>query len=205
MAWPKWIILPYLLLSFIPPTQSKNTGPSIKVSSSFDFQPLKQAPPIVPEDHIFYSNHQKNFSWQDPTLQERLWHGRSPPDDTHATKGKGLAKRAPTTVVGDAVFKLPSCLGCMRAQLGDTVASLDTLTRVFLQGQILIPAPQLQGRCVFYTGVQDFSDFAKRAFLPGAKEHPNLSKLATDWACANNKVTIWVSLNQVSRLQETLK
>ena len=110
---------------------------------------------------------------------------------------KSTRKTSSNTVVGDAVFKLPSCLGCMRAALLDQTASLDSLTRVFLQQQILIPTAQLQSRCVFYTGVQDHSDYLKRLALwdtaSGTFEHPNLSKLATDWACRSNKVTILVS------------
>jgi hypothetical protein len=193
MAWLKWKILPFVLLLSITPIQSKNIGPSVQVSSSFEFDQERSGAPQVPADHVFFANYQKNFSWHDDALLERLWHGLRPND----TEKKALAKRAPTTVVGDAVFKLPSCLGCMRAALLDQTASLDSLTRVFLQQQILIPTAQLQNRCVFYTGVQDHSDYLKRLALwntaSGTFEHPNLSKLATDWACSSNKVTIWVS------------
>ena len=135
MAWLTWKILPFVLLLSITPIQSKNIGPSIQVSSSFEFDQERSGAPQVPADHVFFANYQKNFSWHDDALLERLWHGRRPND----TEKKALAKRAPTTVVGDAVFKLPSCLGCMRAALLDQTASLDSLTRVFLQQQILIP------------------------------------------------------------------
>jgi hypothetical protein len=185
--------LPFVLLLSITPIQSKNIGPSVQVSSSFEFGQERSGASQVPADHVFFANYQKNFSWHDDALLERLWHGRRPND----TEKKALAKRAPTTVVGDAVFKLPSCLGCMRAALLDQTASLDSLTRVFLQQQILILTAQLQSRCVFYTGVQDHSDYLKHLALLGTAsgtfEHPNLSKLATDWACSSNKGTIWVS------------
>lgn len=173
MTWSIWTVLPFLLLSYSTPIKCNNIGPSIDISSSFNFdqeiQEIRETYQF-PVDHPFFENHEKPFSWHD--VEAKLWQGRHP----KASKERALTKRAPTTIVGDAVFKLPSCLGCMKAQTLGTTASLDTLTRVFLQQQILIPTGQLQDRCVFYTGVQDYVDYAKRAFLPGAAEHPSKSE-----------------------------
>jgi hypothetical protein len=80
----------------------------------------------------------------------------------------------------------------MQAEAGETT-SLDSLTTTVLKAQILLPTTQLQGTCVFYTSVETPEDIAARILLGGYNLHNGLSKIATDWACANNKISIWVT------------
>jgi hypothetical protein len=153
----------------------------------------------VSESHVFYNNYQANFSWDDPRLAASL----GVPDGTSfgmrpVTKRDGnshLHKRAPGSSPNDPVFKLPSCLGCIEAQKGNTV-TLDDLTESYLRRQITKTPPQLYNKCVFYTSVPPYgggenTEHLERVALGGSHRHKGLSEIATRYACENDKFTIW--------------
>lgn len=154
---------------------------------------------LVPESHVFYNNYQANFSWEDPRLAAALG---IPEDVTPATNllgkrdGHGrLHKRTPGSGPNDPVFKLPSCLGCIEAQAGNTMG-INDLTTEWLERQMTKTNQQLYNKCVFYTSVprfwQDPIEFLARKRLGGQSKHHGLSKIASDYACSSNKFTIWV-------------
>ncbi|KAK8091451.1 hypothetical protein PG997_001812 [Apiospora hydei] len=160
----------------------------------------------VPETHIFYRNFQINYSWTDERLLQAL--GARPKRgeeaassklllDKRGSGGHALGKRSPPGgSPGNPIFKVSACLGCLQAQQG-VVTSLDDLSTEYLEQQILLTDQQMLDRCVFYTSVpsweEDRKERLKRRELGGEGQHTGLSKIATDWACRNNKVTIWVS------------
>lgn len=142
-------------------------------------------------DHVFQSNYRTNFSWEDNSLQDRLWRGKEKQRRQDSLSTGKLAKRAPTTTVLGTVIKLPSCAGCIRQSVTGEQANLNTLTPDYLKTVMLMSQSQLLDRCVFYTSVEDQSDATQRWLLGGADTHPSLSKIATDWANPQNLVTIW--------------
>jgi hypothetical protein len=99
------------------------------------------------------------------------------------------------------LFRLPSCLGCAQQYSGGTAVDLNVLTEQYLYDNTLMDEAEVYNKCVFYTSIlkdtNDQSQAKKLTWLSylGISSSPaGLSKFATDWACANGFVSIWVSL-----------
>ncbi|KAK7923666.1 hypothetical protein PG985_007737 [Apiospora marii] len=139
----------------------------------------------VSEDHIFYENYQISFSWADSSTPHEL-----------LARDGNIIKRAPGSSPDEPVFRLPSCLGCIEALNEPGKVTIDTLSTDYLERQMLTQAVDLLNKCVFYTSVprpfMDLQEWYDRRALGGADDHPGLSKIATDYACRNNLLTIWV-------------
>ncbi|KAI0806564.1 hypothetical protein GGR55DRAFT_697000 [Xylaria sp. FL0064] len=131
-------------------------------------------------EHVFYANSQTNFSWDDPELRRRL----------------RLEKRAGSPRVLGTLFKIPSCLGCARAQNGGPKGTISELTESYLEGVLLKTDAELYDTCLFYTSVlKDDNDLSAindiGPWYTGTKPPENLSKPATSYGCMNNLITIW--------------
>jgi hypothetical protein len=138
--------------------------------------------PIDPRKNRFSENINRSFSWTDPELQKRLWAGLPRPDTNLPTHQ--LEKRALGKTFGPAL-RILSCLGCA-GQSSNTAgqALLDEMTtEYFVQNMILFP-PQLVNKCVFYT--------SRTPLAIPLMGYSTLSEIATNWACQNNKISIWV-------------
>ncbi|KAI0552871.1 hypothetical protein F4679DRAFT_591134 [Xylaria curta] len=159
--------------------------------------------PLLSPEHIFYANSQTNFSWDDPGLLRRLWSGQPEmvqnegllmPIPTTTVKRR-LGKRAGSPRVLGTLFKIPSCLGCARAQNGGPKGTIDELTESYLEGVLLKTDAQLYDTCLFYTSVWGIKDQGEinniGAWYTGAKPPENLSKPATSYGCMNSLITIW--------------
>ncbi|KAK7968737.1 hypothetical protein PG988_007810 [Apiospora saccharicola] len=144
----------------------------------------------VSADHIFYENYQTSLTW----ARSSTPHDLGPSHELQARDGN-IIKRAPGSSPGDPLFKLPSCLGCLQAVNEPGKVTIDTLNTDYLERQMLTTAVDLLNKCVFYTSVprafMDIQEWFDRRALGGANEHPGLSKIATDYACRNNLLTIW--------------
>ncbi len=194
MAWmasvSKAALLYALLVCLLAvQVQGRNQAPKVNIESSVEFKaPSTQATkhPPVPEDHIFYSNYQANFTWNTPGLQRTLY------GDTTPRNGPRLGKRNPFAKVYGPAFNIPSCLGCIEADAG-IKTSLSDFSTSYFEGQLLYNNAQLKNKCLFYSAVEDLTDGLRRRFLPGADRHRGLSKVAADWACGQGMLTIWVS------------
>ncbi|KAK5628833.1 hypothetical protein RRF57_004548 [Xylaria bambusicola] len=153
--------------------------------------------PLSPQ-HAFYSNSQKNFSWDEPELQRRLWSGqpeRAPQGLRSASiEKRHIQKRAPR-VLG-TLIKIPSCLGCAPAKYNGRMGALDYLTVMFLEGVQLTTPAQLHNSCLFYTSILKDEADQKRAsqLVSFFKKRPSsLSKTATGYGCRQNPklYSIW--------------
>ncbi|GAW17401.1 hypothetical protein ANO14919_068580 [Xylariales sp. No.14919] len=152
--------------------------------------------PLSPQ-HFFYANSQKNFSWDNPGLQRRLWSGqpeRAPQGlRPTPTEKRHVQKRAPR-VLGTLV-NIPSCLGCAPAEYNGKMGTLDHLTVMFLEGVQLTTPAQLLNSCLFYTSILGTKDKDRAPQLePVLGQTPSsLSKTATAYGCKQNPklYSIW--------------
>ncbi|KAI0449629.1 hypothetical protein F5B21DRAFT_509007 [Xylaria acuta] len=177
-------------LGFMP-VLGRNTASSARNEAALEQTVGQQysdvSSPLSPQ-HVFYTNSQKNFSWDDPELQLRLWSGqpeRAPQGlRSTPTEKRHLQKRAPR-VLG-TLIKIPSCLGCAPAKYNGRMATLGSLTVMFLEGVQLTTPAQLLNSCLFYTSIlHDTEDQKKASQLVSVfKKRPtNLSKTATGYGC----------------------
>ncbi|KAI8628685.1 hypothetical protein F5Y19DRAFT_476233 [Xylariaceae sp. FL1651] len=186
-------------LGFMP-ALGRSTAPSARNGVALE-QTVGQhsdvSSPLSPQ-HIFYTNSQKNFSWDDPALQRRLWSGqpeRAPQGlKSTPTEKRHLQKRAPR-ILG-TLIKIPSCLGCAPVQYNGRVGSIDQLTVMFLESVQLTTPAQLLNSCLFYTGIlQDEEDQdAAAKLVPFFRKKPStLSMTATNYGCKQNPrlYSIW--------------
>ncbi|KAI1354382.1 hypothetical protein F5Y01DRAFT_311947 [Xylaria sp. FL0043] len=162
---------------------------------------MHSSPSLSPE-HVFYANSQANFSWDDPELRRRLWSGQPEMAQkegllmpTFTTKKQHLEKRAGSPRVLGTLFKIPSCLGCARAQNGGPKGTISELTESYLEGVLLKTDAELYNTCLFYTSVWGASDQLQITkigpWYTGTKPPVNLSKPATSYGCMNGLITIW--------------
>lgn len=194
-------------LQYGPRNFPGNKAPSLKVTRGSkpwtEKDSSQQKPNIagVPKDHVFYENYQINSSWSDPRLQAALGIPKS-----LRSRDEHLVKRTPGSKPGDPIFKLPSCVGCMKAAAGTEKVTLQTLSTDYLQRNMK-PNLNIQDTCLFYTSVpdptktlnpRDFEEWTDRYALGGQEQHGGLSKIATDYACGSNKITIWVRVANLS-------
>ncbi|KAI0857963.1 hypothetical protein F4860DRAFT_329078 [Xylaria cubensis] len=111
------------------------------------------------------------------------------------TEKRRLEKRAGSPRVLGTLFKIPSCLGCARAQNGGPKGTIGELTESYLEGVLLKTDAQLYDTCLFYTSVWDRGDMKSinqiGAWYTGTKPPENLSKPATNYGCTNSLITIW--------------
>jgi len=132
----------------------------------------------------FQQNLAKNFSWDDPLIQQRLWEGRRSHQSSLAPRILEERALSIPKIFGPAI-KLLSCLGCAKALLSNGLLSY--LTPQYLQSQMLIKdAARLTNTCVFYTSRNPIYMIFPR---------DNLSKYAAVWGCTHGLITIWVSEN----------
>jgi hypothetical protein len=140
---------------------------------------------LIEEDNFFYENLQKPFSWEDPELVEQLWRVPISQGTDQYHTGKTLKKRTPGSDV--PLIPIPSCLKC--ANIGRPhfyePYNVEWFTARALD-------KELRDKCLFYT----------RRVIPEWNPSLNngrggletgLSDKATEYACRNNRVTIWVS------------
>ena len=202
MALAREYCLFLVLFILVSLARCENKAPKVSLRGRVDY--LRRGAPSadspVPPDHVFYQNHQLDFSWTDPALQMALWRGLKTEQQLQAEFGAKVRRKrqtpgssGPTNTNPNAVFKLPSCAGCVAAASGAPPPTLQSLSVQFLQNQITYSQPQLYNGCVFYTAVVGPTDFVVRRRLGGTDVHPGLSKIASDWACSNGRKSIWVS------------
>ena len=202
MALARECCLFLVLFILVSLARCENKAPKVSLRGRVDY-PRRGAPSAdspVPPDHVFYHNHQLDFSWTDPALQMALWRGLKTEQQLQAEFGaKARRKRqspgspGPTNTNPRAVFQLPSCAGCVAAANGAPPPTLQSLSVQYLGNQIKYTPPELYNGCVFYTAVVGPTDFVVRRRLGGTDVHPGLSKIASDWACSNGRKSIWVS------------
>ncbi|KAI8945347.1 hypothetical protein F4801DRAFT_594196 [Xylaria longipes] len=202
MASSVCFLLFVLSTTDIVPVLGRSTAPSVRKEIALEQSIVQQysdmSSPLSPE-HVFYANSQTNFSWDDPGLQRRLWSGQPEmaPEGLMptSTEKRHLQKRAPPRVLG-TLFKIPSCLGCARAQTQGIKGTLAELTEMYLEMVLLKSDAELYDTCLFYTSVWDDDDRKSISMLggwfpTGNKPPDNLSKPATDYGCMKGLNTIW--------------
>ena len=204
MASTREYCLFLVLFILVSLARCENKAPKVSLRGRVDY-PRRGAPSAdspVPLDHVFYQNHQLDFSWTDPALQMALWRGLKTEQQLQAEFGaKARRKRqtpgspGPSNTNPRAVFQLPSCAGCVAAANGAPPPTLQSLSVEYLENQIkdAYELTELYNVCVFYTAVVGPTDFVVRTRLGGTDVHPGLSKIASDWACSNGRKSIWVS------------
>ncbi|KAI1119843.1 hypothetical protein F5Y10DRAFT_259522 [Nemania abortiva] len=200
MAFNLGFLLFVLRATSVVPVLGRSTTPFAREQAALEQSIVQKYSGVssLPPEHVFYANSQVNFSWEDPGLQRRLWSGqpRTAPEGLMPTSTvkRHVQKRAKPHVLG-TLFKIPSCLGCARAQFHGITGTLDELTVMYLEMVLLKSDQELYNTCLFYTSVWDETDEGRIGKLRPlgflGKTPDNLSKPATDYGCMNGLYTIW--------------
>ncbi|KAJ3577800.1 hypothetical protein NPX13_g2764 [Xylaria arbuscula] len=178
-------------LGFMP-VLGRSTSPSAESEAALE-QVISQQYRVVssplPQQHVFYTNSQKNFSWDDPELQSRLWSGQPEraPHGLRSTpiKKQQLQKRALRNL--GTLIKIPSCLGCASAAYNGNLGDISQLTVMFLESVQIITPADLHDSCIFYTSIlkNNVDQLQAKKLRPYFfnKTPTRLSEIASKYGC----------------------